>query len=393
VHNGTVLLEVGAVLLTLAVLGRVAHRLQFPTIPLYLGTGLILGDGGLNLIREARSFIETGAAVGVVLLLFMLGIEFAPQELRSSLRSTSATGLIDLVLNAAPGLIVGYLLGWDWLAIALLGAITYVSSSGIIAKLLADLQRLGNRETPMILSVLVIEDLVMAVFLPIVGVVAAGGSLPLAIGIACATVVVLGVILAVAHRFSPLASRVVDTESSELLVITMFGLVLLVAGGAEQVKISGAVGAFLLGMILSGSVAERLRSLLAPLRDVFAALFFLSFGIAINVRDIVDVLPITGVLVVLGIFTKMATGWQGARSLGIGPAGRLRAAVALTPRGEFSILLAGLGAVSGVAADLQPIAAAYVLIAAVVGTMLVRFVGVRRPASTARSSRSVRTPS
>ena len=374
-HHGAALVELGLILFGLAILARIAERIEFPTIPLFLVAGLLLGDGGVFNIEHSREFIEMGAMLGVSLLLFMLGLEYSPDDLRTTIKSSRVIGLVDIVVNALPGVAFGVVMGWEPLAIAIMGGVTYISSSGIIAKLITDLKRLGNRETPMLLSVLVVEDMVMAVFLPIIGVWAAGGSFGLGVLLASAALLSFYIVIRYSAFFSQRVSRVLMTKSPDLLVLTVFGLVLLVSGGAEQARVSGAVGAFLLGILLSGTIAEKARELLAPVRDVFAALFFVSFGIAVHPEDILPVALPALILVALGIASKMTTGWFGARKMGVGPKAQLRSALTLIPRGEFSIMIAGLGVAAGVEADLGPITAVYVLVISTTGTLLAKYVG------------------
>jgi CPA2 family monovalent cation:H+ antiporter-2 len=156
------LLELGGVIVGLALLARLAARLQLPAAPLFLLAGLAFGQGGVLPLLTAEDFIELGAEVGVILLLFMLGLEYSAAELTSGLRRHAPAGVVDLVLNFTPGFVGGLLLGWGPVAAVFLGGITYISSSGIVARLLDDLRWLGNRETPVVISILVIEDLVMA---------------------------------------------------------------------------------------------------------------------------------------------------------------------------------------------------------------------------------------
>lgn len=170
------LIELGAVLLVLAVLGRIAARFGLPSIPLYLVAGLLMGEGSAVALDASSGFIRVGADIGVVLLLLLLGLEYQPEELTSGLRANWMAGLVDLVTSFTPGWLVGVMLGWSQPAAVLLGGVTYISSSGIIAKMLSDLDRLGNRETPVVLAILVIEDSVMAVFLPLTGVLLRPGS-------------------------------------------------------------------------------------------------------------------------------------------------------------------------------------------------------------------------
>ena len=147
-------LELGAVVLVLAVVARLARRVGLPALPMYLLVGLALGEGGLVELPTSASFIEVGAEIGVILMLLMLGLEFSPHELVVNVRRSTLAGLADLALNFTPGLVAGFLLGFDPIVAVLLGGVTYISSSGIVAKLVADLDRIGNHETPVVLSVL-----------------------------------------------------------------------------------------------------------------------------------------------------------------------------------------------------------------------------------------------
>ncbi len=258
------------------------RAIGLPAIPLYLLAGLVVGDGGFYSLDASLDFIETGADIGVVLLLFMLGLEYTTDELMVGLRSHRRAGMVDAAANFAPGFAIGLLLGWEPLAAALLGGVTYVSSSGIIARLLDEFERLGNRETPVVLSVLVIEDLAMAVYLPIVAGLLIGdgpGATVVSIVIALA---VVAVVLFASARFGGHVSRLVNSESAELVLLTVLGLTLLVAGLAEEAEISSAVGAFLVGVSLSGRVAEQSRQVLAPVRDLFAGIFFVWFGLEVD---------------------------------------------------------------------------------------------------------------
>ncbi|WP_084099810.1 cation:proton antiporter [Demequina sp. NBRC 110051] len=372
-HAGQVLIELGIILLVLAGLGRLAARIGIPSIPLYLLAGVLMGDGGLVPISAGEDFLEVGAEIGVVLLLLLLGLEYSPQDLRNGLKSNWVAGLVDGLANGIPGFAVGLMLGWSPTASLLLAGVTYISSSGIIARLLDEFDRVANRETPVLLSILVMEDLVMAVFLPITGVLLVGATLAQG---ALAAAIALGLVFTafvVSLRFSDRISRLVHSRSRELLLLTVLGLTFLVAGLADAVQVSAAVGAFLLGLTLSGQVADDVRGLLPPLRDVFGGLFFVFFGLTIDPRDLIPVLlPALGLALVTAV-TKIGTGVFAARRNGIGPKGQWRTGLSLIPRGEFSIVIAGLGVTAGAESQLGPVAAAYVLILAIVGSLAMRF--------------------
>jgi CPA2 family monovalent cation:H+ antiporter-2 len=373
VHSTTILLiEVGALLFALGMLGRLGRRIGLSPIPLYLLAGLAFGHGGLVPLSASEEFIEVGAEIGVILLLVMLGLEYSATELVGNLRAAAPAGLIDALLNALPGAGFALLLGWGWQAALVLAGITWVSSSGVIAKVLGDLGRLGNRETPVILSVLVIEDLAMAFYLPLVTAVLAGVGLlggAKALGVAVVTVVA---VLVVAIRYGDVISRFMSVKDPEALLLSVLGLTLFVAGVAAELKVSAAVGAFLVGIALSGPVAHHATEMLSPLRDLFAAVFFVFFGLSTNPADMPPVLlPALG-LAVLTMLTKVLTGYFAAKRVGIALPGRVRAGLGLMPRGEFSVVIAGLAVASGIEPRLAPLATAYVLITVVSGPMLAR---------------------
>ena len=370
--TATLLVELGAILVGLALLGRLAIRFGLPAIPLYLVAGLMVGEGGAVELVTAREFIEPAAEIGVILLLLLLGLEYSGSELMGALRTNSRAGGLDLILNFTPGVVVGMLFGWGVNGALLLGGITYISSSGIIAKVLDDLGTTGNRETPVVLSILVTEDLVMAFYLPLMAGLLIGGD-PWKIGVEI-TLAVVAVIAAlfIAVRFGSRVSAVMFTHSQEILLLTLVGVALFVAGVAEHLQASAAVGAFLVGIALSGPVERSARELLAPLRDLFAAMFFAFFGLQINPADLPGVVAVAAGLAVFTAATKIATGWWSAARAGIGRAGRLRAGTVLTVRGEFSIVIAGIAVAEGVNAEIGPLAAAYVLLLAVGGPLLAR---------------------
>lgn len=372
-HVAVMLVELGALLFGLSVLGRIARRFNIPVIPLYLLAGLCFGQGGVLSLSASHDFIQVAADIGVILLLVMLGLEYSAGELRASLRAQAPIGVLDGLLNALPGAALALIAGWGVTAAVALGGVTWVSSSGVIAKMLGDSGRLGNRETPAILGVLVIEDLAMALYLPLLTALLSGGG---AAKVVVAVVIAVGVVSAVivvATRYGHHVTRLVSARDNESLLLGMLGLTLLVAGAADELKVSAAVGAFLVGIAVSGTVAETAVEVLAPLRDVFAAVFFVFFGLSTNPHDLLPVIPLALALALVTSGTKTATGYIAARRAGIKRRGRWRAAVTLIPRGEFSVVVAALAVGAGAEAKLGPTAACYVLITIVIGALVFRW--------------------
>lgn len=366
-------IEIGAVALALSLLARLASRLGITAIPLYLVAGLAVGEGGVAPLDVSAEFISLAGDIGVLLLLLTLGLEYTGDELRLGLRAGTRPGMVDAVANFAPGLLVGLALGWDVKAAVLLGGVSWISSSGVAAKVITDLDRLGNRETPAVLNLLVIEDLAMAVYLPVVGAVVAGAGAVATITTVAVALVAVAAILGVALRWGRRLSTFLSPASDESLLLAVFGLTLLVGGLAEELQVSAAIGAFLVGLALSGAVQQRAAALIGPLRDLFAATFFLFFSFTIDPADLAGALGPALLLTCITIPGKLTAGWLAARQLGVATPGRLRAGTTLIARGEFSIIIAALGATLADADELAAIAAAYVLLTAVVGPFAARW--------------------
>jgi CPA2 family monovalent cation:H+ antiporter-2 len=365
-----VYLQLGAVLFVLGVAARVAGRFGLPAVPLYLIAGLVLGAFDIPALHG--DVLEVAAGLGVILLLFLIGLEHTAEELSANLRRFRRAGILDFALNFTAGFGFGLLLGWDPLAAMLLGGITWVTSSGIVVKALSDLRWRGP-ETPVILAVLVAEDLAMAVYLPLAasllvggGVLATFGSMTIAVTAALAAMVG-------AFRYGESLARVVSHSSEEVVLLSALGLVLMVAGLAEQLQVSAAVGAFLAGVALSGEVADRTRVLLAPIRDFNVSLFFLFFALQVDVGKLGSVaLPALALALITGA-TKVVTGLRAARLAGLDEGESWRVALALLARGEMSLVLAGLGASAAIEPRLAPLAAAYVMLLAIGGPVAMRF--------------------
>jgi CPA2 family monovalent cation:H+ antiporter-2 len=343
-HVAVLLVELGSILFVLGLLGQLAQRISFPVIPIYLLAGLAFGQGGFLALSASRDFVNVAADIGV----------------------------IDGVLNAMPGAALALIAGWGVPATVALAGITWVSSSGVIAKLLADNGRLGNRETPVVLGVLVMEDLAMALYLPLLTVLLAGGGtggIFLAISIAVATI---AVVMLVATRYGHHVTTLVSAKDNESLLLGILGLTLLVAGIAEALKVSAAVGAFLVGIAVSGTVAQTAAELLTPLRDLFAAVFFVFFGLSTSPGSLPPVLLPALALAVITSVTKLATGYIAAQRVKVKRRGRWRAAVALIPRGEFSVVMAALAVAAGAEADIGPLTACYVLLTIIIGAAVQR---------------------
>lgn len=366
-------IEIGLLAIVLAILARMASNLGVTAIPFYLIAGLGLGDGGIADIGIAEDFVALGAEIGVLLLLLTLGLEYTGDELRHGLRNGGVPGMVDAALNFGPGFVIGLTLGWSVPAAVLLGGVTWISSSGVISKTLSDLGRLGNRETPSILNLLVIEDLAMAVYLPVVAAIVSGQDVMSTVVTVSVALVVVAVVLVAATTWGHLMSAGLDRANNEVLLLAVFGLTLLVGGLVQQLQISAAIGAFLVGLALSGPVQHRVSSLVEPLRDLFAAIFFLFFAFQIDPAELPRAMIPALLLIVVTGFGKIGSGWVAAGRTGASSRGRLRAGTTLIARGEFSVIIASLGVGLADGSELVTVAAAYVLLSAVFGPLLAKY--------------------
>lgn len=381
------LIEIGLLLVVLTVMGALARRISLSPIPLYLLAGLALHDGGLPLDPLVVEFIQTGATVGVVLLLLTLGLEFSVSEFAASMRRHLPSAWVDLVFNATPGAIAGWLLGLDFVGILAMAGITYISSSGVVSRLLTDLRRLGNRETPAVLAVLVLEDFAMAAYLPLLAVLAAGGEWWQAVAGMAIAMAALAVAFLGSYRWGHLVARLMAPPDSELLLLRVLGVALVVAGLAEYVHVSAAVGAFLVGLTLTGESAVRAREVLGPLRDLFAAVFFVAIGLEVVPASMIPMLPAAVLLAVVTAATKIASGMYAARREGVARRAQWRAGTALIVRGEFSLVIIAL--VGASVPVIEAIAMPYVFVLAFLGPVATLLAGRSRSGPTSPRVRRV----
>ena len=362
----------------LGLLGLVASRFGLSAIPAYLLAGLLLGPNEpqvLSLI-EPSEVTEFVAQVGLVFLLFFLGLEFTLGRLAGTRRHAFVGGAIDLAVNAGIGLVVGVAaFGFTFTALILASAI-YVSSSAVTVKALIDFRRLADDETDLVLAILVAEDVVLALVL---GFAAGGGAtvpdtmvtLAKAIGFVAAS-------LAVSHWLSGAIDRVLDRLPREFFLLAVFGFLLGMAAIAEELGLSEAIGALMAGVVLSEtSVRSEIEERFFSFRDVFAALFFFVFGLSIDISAIGDVGWILALAVAVTLAGKVGGGYVAGVVGGFTPRQSFNAGVALVAHGEFTIILAQVAsdntAISDAdAAELAAFAGLYVLATATIGVVLMK---------------------
>jgi CPA2 family monovalent cation:H+ antiporter-2 len=362
--HGGLLLQAGLLLGAIALSGIIFQRLHLSAIPAFILLGL-----GLREIVGQSALVESFASFGVVLLLFFVGLEFSISTLLTG-RRLIVHGLRDFVLCFPVGFVVGLLLGFGVLGAALIAGAFYISSSAIIAKSLIELRRTANPETESVLGILVFEDLAIAVFLALVsGIALSGGNLGAGLLGAGKGILFFSVAVVVARAGRPLLNRLLDTEADDLFILLMAGVVLLLSWAAQASGLSEAIGAFLAGALVAETAhKQRTEVLFAPLQGLFAAVFFVSFGLSVDVRTLPDVLPEALLLTFLAVITKLAAGWWTGQADGLSKRASLSLGLTLVPRGEFSIVIAGIAAQTS-ASRAAPLITLMVLVLAIAGTL------------------------
>ena len=366
------LAEIGAVLIFLGIIAYFSKKLSISTVPFFLLAGLAFGNGGVANLDLSTSFLNTGAQIGAVLLLLLLGLEYSAKELTDTLKIHWSAGITDFLANAIPGALIGLLLGWGWVGAIVLSGLTYVSSSGIAAELISESGWNKSEIAKRTISILALEDMALAIYLPIISSVVIGVSLAAGLISISVAFVIIGLVILVSLRRDGVVSGVLSNQSPISLLLTVFGSALVAAGVADLIGFSGAVAAFLVGLLLTGEVAEAARERLSSLRDFFAALFFLFFGLVIDPATIVSAIPIALLLAFVGLFGKLVVGYVIGKDMQNKDKWK-RIGAYLIPRGEFSIVIAALAASTSFGEELKSITIAYVIITTLIASLILRF--------------------
>jgi monovalent cation:H+ antiporter-2, CPA2 family len=362
----------------LGALGLAAHRFGLSAIPAYLLAGLLLGPGEwetLAIIRPSE-VTDFAAQIGLVFLLFFLGLEFSYERLAGSGRHALLGGMIDLGVNAGLGLVVGLIAFGPSLAAVVLGAAIYISSSAVIVKGLIDFRRLGDDETGLVLAILVFEDLVIAFVLGFVG--GAGGELADTLGLVLRVLLFITAAVAASRYLARPLDHVLERLPREFFLLLSFAFVVGAAAAAHALGVSEAIGALMAGVVLSEtSVRADLEERFFSVRDLFAALFFFAFGLTIELDAVGSVGWLVAAAVAFTVLGKSVTGYAAGRAGGFSPRQSLNVGAALIAHGEFTIVVAELASRNTAIpaadrADLVAFAGLYVLVTALLGVVVMK---------------------
>ncbi|SFF48335.1 monovalent cation:H+ antiporter-2, CPA2 family [Paenibacillus algorifonticola] len=374
-------LEIGLAVTLIALVGLIANKVKFSVIPFYILIGMAVGPHapkfGVFDFRfiESAPFIEFLGRLGVLFLLFYLGLEFSVGRLMKSGKNIAVGGTIYIIINFTLGLVYGFSLGFPLEETLIMAGITTISSSAIVAKVLVDLKRTANRETEMILGIIMFEDVFLAVYISILSGLVLSGSSSLG-GVLLSASYALGfmlLVLVVGRKAVPLLNKILNIRSNELFLLLIFGALFLVAGFSETIHVAEAIGALLVGLVLAETAhMKRIEHLILPFRDFFGAIFFFSFGLTIDPTALGGAVWLSLGAVAITLFGNVLAGMLAGKSAGLSPKASANIGLTIVSRGEFSIIMANLGKAGGLMELLQPFAALYVLLLAILGPLLTK---------------------
>lgn len=373
--------EVGLAIALIALAGLISSKLRFSVIPFYILIGMAVGPHAMQWWHFDFRFIGSAplidfmGRIGVLFLLFYLGLEFSVGRLIKSGRNIAVGGTIYIAINFTLGLLIGVFAGFPIAEILVIAGITTISSSAIVAKVLVDLKRTANSETEMILGIIMFEDVFLAVYISILSGLVLSGSSSLG-GVLLSAVIALGfmlLVLIVGRKAVPLLNRLLNIRSNELFALVVFAALFLLAGFSETIHVAEAIGALLLGLVLAETEhAKRIEHLILPFRDFFGAIFFFSFGLTINPLELGGAVWLSLAAVIVTLIGNFTAGMLAGRSAGLSSKASANIGLTIVSRGEFSIILANLGKAGGLMTIIQPFAALYVLILAILGPLLTK---------------------
>jgi len=375
------ILEIGLALALIAGAGLLAGKLRISIVPILILTGMIVGPqaphiGPLDFrFIQSAPLIEFMGRLGVLFLLFSLGLEFSIKRLLTAGPSIIRSGTIYMVINLSIAIIFPLLLGWPVKEILVVAGIMTISSSAIVAKVIVDLKRAANDETEIILGLMMFQDVFVAIYFSVVSGLVLAGSTSISDIIISAVMALsfIGGFLFLGHKLVSKLDRWLDIPSDETFMLVIFSILLLVAGFSETLHIAEAIGALLIGLVLAETEhSERIEHLIVSFRDFFGAIFFFSFGLSIDPFALRGAVWPTIIAVILTILGNVVSGVWAGRTASLSHRASLNIGLSIISRGEFSIILATLAKAGGLLTALQPFAALYVLILAILGPLLTK---------------------
>lgn len=373
--------EVGVALVLISIGALIANRLKFSIIPLLIILGMLVGPHVPQIgifdftFSESNEILQFLGRIGVLFLLFFLGLEFSVGKFVKSGKNIVVGGTIYVCMNFVLGLIYGFVVGLPLMETLIIAGLLSVSSTAIVAKVLVDLKRTANPETELILGIILFDDIFLALFLTTMsGILLAEATSVFGI-ITSVLLSVLYMLLffVIARKGYPLLNRLFNIKSDEIFIIVIFASLFFIAGFSNIIKVADAIGALLLGLVFSETEhRDRIIRLVVPFRDFFGAIFFFSFGLTIDPASLWDAMWLALGAVLVTIVGNFVAGMISGRKAGLSYKASSNIGLTIMARGEFSIIVANLGVSAGLSAILTPFTALYVLILAIIGPILAK---------------------
>jgi CPA2 family monovalent cation:H+ antiporter-2 len=364
VDNIPFLLAAGAMLAAFFGVSYASQKFRLPSVLLYIALG-----AAVSAMFLGNAMVHVAAEIGIVLLFFILGLEFPLARMRSIARRIWPAGLLDAGLNLGGAAALALVFGLDPVAAFIIGSVAYATSSSICAKLLDESKRLASPEAEFILALLIFEDLVAPVLVSFIAGVQGGGQVSGAFMAMLFLKIILlaaGAVLMGLFGFSRLNAFIGRYMRNDFMPLMAVGLALGYAGVAMTLGLSEILGAFLAGVMLSETGrSPEIEHLLLPIRDLCLPFFFFWFGTSIQFAEGMPLVGLMAALVILGVAGKVVTGYAGGRWFGLSPKVACRAAFSMVPRGEFSAIIASLAL-----PQLRIFSGVYIVITAFVGVYL-----------------------
>lgn len=375
------ILEIGIAVGLVAAVGLLSNKLKFSVIPFFILIGMFLGPhapelGFIDLqFKASKPFIDFMGRLGVLFLLFYLGLEFSVGRLLKSGRSIVTGGSIYVGLNILSGLLIGWLMDLPFGEMMVLCGIMTSSSTAIVAKVLTDLRRTANPETEVIMGMIMFDDLFIAMHISFLsGLVLSADGTVWDVVFTCLTA--LGFILLfliLGRKLVPFIDRLLNTNSSEIFILIIFGLLFIIAGFSETIHVAEAIGALMAGLVLADSkYIKRIEGMVLPYKDFFGAMFFFSFGLSIDPTQLSGALTWGILAAVLTVLMNLLSGYFAAKFSNMRSKKSFDIGFTLAARGEFSIIMANIGQAGGLLPILQSFVVVYVLLLSIIAPLLTK---------------------
>ena len=396
-----IILEIGIAVLLVALVGLLANRLRFSVIPFFIIIGMLLGneeypkfmanilaqtnnaaltEGFTSVWKfftftESKPFIEFMGRLGVLFLLFYLGLEFSVGRLLKSGKSIVTGGVLYVIINFVSGLLLGWLMELPFKELMILCGLMTSSSTAIVAKVLTDLKRTANPETEVIMGMIMFDDLFIAMHISFLSGLILTGSTSF-IAVLGTSLMALGFIvtfLFLGRKLIPFIDRLLQEKTSELFILIVFSLLFVIAGFSETIHVAEAIGALMAGLVFADSkYIKKIEGMVLPYKDFFGAMFFFSFGLSIDIYSLGGAIGWAALAALVTVLGNVASGYFAAHFSKLKPRASFDIGLTLSARGEFSIIMANIGKAGGLLPVIQSFVVVYVLILSIVSPLLTK---------------------